>query len=349
MKATNAEVTLQYLNFNQIDESKYILFLSKFYNDRVSVKYPIRHNWFEKAPGLVIVLAIYQGEIVGQTSGIKNFAFIKGVKEEWWWSVDTFVLPELRGKRIGYMVQQKLHNDLKNFSSASYTKLNGKSKKSSGANDLFYNSFMYFPVNNFFGILISSVIKKLYNKELRLKRLQYNLYYYLNKKGIKDIHIRENDFFKQTSRIINFIQTCLKKKDFYMERTVEFIRWKYYENPSVKVNNLTFFKNDRIIAEVFFSDVYNTRLVNIQASFSKVLDVFVENEKDKKLNKMIISEITRYFIKRNVQIDGLCSMQKFNYYPFITFLHQPLLSTHKVETFSNPYLSYGDADMEQMV
>ena len=134
-----------------------------------------------------------------------------------------------------------------------------------------------------------------------------------------------------------------------MERTEDFIRWKYYENPSVKVNNLTFYRNDKIIAEVFFSDVYKYHMINIQARFSKVLDVFMADEKDRKLNKIIISEICRYFIKRKIKIDGLCSMQKFNYYPYLTFLHQPLLSTHKVVEFINPYLSYGDADMEQMV
>ena len=152
MSDINPEITIEYLDFDKIKEDQYVSFLSKFYNDRVSVKFPIRYNWLKKAPGFVIILAFYKGEIVGQTSGVKNYAFVKGTKEEWWWSVDTFVLPEMRGKRIGYMVQQKLHNDLKNFSSASYTKLNGKSKKSSGANDLFYNSFMYFPVNSYFAV-----------------------------------------------------------------------------------------------------------------------------------------------------------------------------------------------------
>ena len=349
MKDINPEITIEYLDFDKIIEDQYVSFLSKFYADRVGIKFPIRYNWLNNAPGFVIILAFYKGEIVGQTSGVKNYAFVKGVKEEWWWSVDTFVLPQMRGKRIGYMLQQKLHNELKNFSSASYTKLNGKSKKSSGANDLFYNSFIFFPINSYLRILIKTVVKKYFNKDLQLRLPRINFYYFLNRKKVIDVSIQENDFFEQSTKILSFIQSTLKKKDFYMERTEDFIHWKYYENPSVKVNNLTFYRNDKIIAEVFFSDVYNTRLINIQAKICKVLDVFMADEKDRELNKIIISEIGRYFIKRKIKIDGLCSMQKFNYYPYFTFLHQPLLSTHKAVEFSNPYLSYGDADMEQMV
>ena len=68
-----------------------------------------------------------------------------------------------------------------------------------------------------------------------------------------------------------------------------------------------------------------------------------------KNSPQILLSIFDFFKNNKIKVDGVLSLNKINYFPKLTLQKQPLLSTFVCEhEITNPYLSLGDADMEQM-
>lgn len=117
----NGRICLLGFRKKPISVDRYKLFLHEYYGDSAEERYR-RLEWYKKRGNYYLLLALYNGEPVGQSSAYQASARINGNNSDWWWSVDTFVLSRMRGKGIGKGLQKRLHCDFPNFSSLWYSK-----------------------------------------------------------------------------------------------------------------------------------------------------------------------------------------------------------------------------------
>lgn len=345
-------VDLVYWNINDhnIPASLYLKFLKEFYknDDEVILRFK-RVKWYQQYIDYKILLAISDGEIVGQGCAYKCTVVIKDKEEEWWWGIDNFVLLNKRGKGIGKLLQRKLHNDLHNFSSLWYSPTNGVIKKKCGANVISRIKFNYYPVNNYFCFLISAFVKKLFNKCISFNHLGSNLYYLLNKPLKANKIVREIDFPNPDYNI--FIKKCLEKYDIYIKRDYNYLLWKYKYNPTLNYCTLGIYENDgtSLLGIVTFTNAFNRNLYGIKMKVIAILDVFI-SPISKMTNKEIIYYVIEYSIRNKIQIDGIITLLDASYFPLFRYPINgtPLLSTNNT-ICSKPYFGYSDQDMEQMI
>lgn len=345
-------IKLVYWDINNSDfsEEKYISFLKQYYRDDKETQQRFKRvKWYNKCPDYKILLAVLNNEIVGQTSAYRCTAIIKGKEEEWWWSVDTFVLPKMRGKGIGKKLQNKFHQDLQNFSSLWYSPSNGIIKKKCGANEIATIDFNYYPISNYFHFIFNLILKRFINSSVNIKFQNHYFYYYINKLRNKKYNIEEIIF--PNSKYEKFINECLKQYDIYIKRDNEYLTWKYINNPSLNYNSLAIYdiKNRNLIGIVAFSNVYNKNLYGQEMKVISILDVFIK-PKSCLYYKEVFCYIIQFYKNKKMYIDGIISLQDTNYYPkFIYPLKGSfLLSTNKT-ICKNPYFAYSDQDMEQMI
>lgn len=341
------------INNTSISEKKYIDFLKQYYgsNTETQQRYE-RVKWYHKWNNYKILLAVLDNEIVGQTSAFKCIAVIKGYEQEWWWGVDGFVLPNMRGKGIGKKLQYKLHQDLPNFSSLWYSPLNGIIKKKCGANEIASINFNYYPVCNYFCFLCNIAFKKIFNiNNLAFNFNKYNFYYYINKTIHRKISllIQEIDF--PNSKYENFINECMSQYDIYIKRDINYLRWKYKENPTLNYHSLAIYSKEKetLLGIVTFTDVFERMLYNKIMKVVAILDLFIRPDSILS-NKDILLNVIQYINDQKIHFDGVISLHNINYFPLFRypFKGSSLLSTNRT-ICNKPYFSYSDQDMEQMI
>ena len=142
-------IELIYLSENKISMEKYYELLHTYYNKNEISDRIKRVNWYlQKGDNFRILLALVNGELIGQTCAYKCTAVFNGKEIDWWWGVDNFVIKSMRGKGIGKKLQEKLHKDLINFSSAWYSPSNGHIKRKLGSSPFCKINFNYYPINS---------------------------------------------------------------------------------------------------------------------------------------------------------------------------------------------------------
>ena len=332
------------LSLSGYSEKEYLDFLLKFHKNDAVYRCYNRGIWYKMTLGYIIIIAVIDGKIVGQASAYKTTVIIKGKKENLWWGVDTYVLSEYRGKGIGKKLQLYLHEHYPNFSSIWYSPTNGIVKKKCGANELFKVQFNYFPVSKFLGVILELAIQKIFHKKIIIHSRIPFVYFYFNKlfkKSCKysEIAFNEVDF--------NFIKKSLRQFDFYVERSYDYMYWKYVLNPSLRYIILKVEKGNGM-AYVFCTIAHEFTYVATKIVGVKILDIFTQ-ENGINMSDVILTVIA-YFKSKHILIDGIMSLENLLYWPKFVYPYPgtAFLSTIKADNISSPYVAYSDQDMEQM-
>lgn len=341
---------------NPVSIDEYRNFLHEYYGELASERYK-RLKWYSETENYHLLLAMYNGRIVGQSSAYKVTATCFGETIIFWWSVDTFVLPKFLGKGIGKGLQKKLHIDHVNFSSLWYSRANGAIKQKCGANAFLLVPFNYFPVNSFFSVIANAIQKTKSNKPSNSSLLLPNIYYRINRffsnSGsylTKEVNL--NDSLKD---LMVYIENSLKQYDFYVQRDFKYMHWKYITNPTLKEYHTICFYSihnpNELLGMVIFSGVFTRTVFATPSKVVTILDCFVFNE-TKFSKRMALLEVISYFHRKRIVFDGCLTLDNISYYPFLRYPYKgsALLSTYNnKQEIKHWYFSYSDQDMEQMI
>lgn len=339
---------LVYLQEKDIETTRYISFFEMYHGVGSFQQRGERIRWYFRSGNFKLLVAIVDNRYVGQACSYKTTAIIQGEEYEWWWGVDNFVLEEMRGKGIGKALQKKLHDDCPNFSSASYSSLNGIIKKKCGSQvSLDYHKY-YCPVSCWFTLYTELALKKIIGREITFPRIRIPYFYGLFNKSqaVGKFTIKELNPSDYDDQLSSFMEDCLKYTSFHIQRSVTYLKWKYLQNPSIKYIGIEIMNNGQREAMVLFTDVYQGKYIVSKARVSKILDAVILPGSSL-TQKKLLSFVVEYFRKRKTEIDGLMTLIPSGYWPQIKYPAH-MLSTIDKPLLGNGYLTYSDQDMEQM-
>ena len=346
------DISYSYLTIADIDTPQYRVFLEAYHGAGTFPAWRERITWyFSKGNDAYrILVAKTDSKYVGQSCAYKVTAIVNGVETVWWWSIDTFVFPQMRGLGIGKKLQQQLHNDLPNFSSAWYSPTNGIIKRKCGGHGVMDFPFAYYPVSSYFSIVLELIVKKLVSRKFSVPRLRLPyLYTKLNNlSGLrqKDYQIEELNADALPS-LSEFMESCLDDTQFHIIRSKDYLQWKYVDNPRMKCHVLSVFEKGQRVGLIVFSDIQESKVVLAKAKIVKIYESLF-TKTSKLSHKTLLAFVTNYYRNNKQPFDGILSLQKMDYRP--TFIyprpHSELLSTLPIEKLSSGYITYSDQDME---
>ena len=348
----NSIVKLTYLTQSDIGSKKYQDLLISFYGMDYLNKWNARISWYFSlgSDSFRILVANIGDHFVGQACAYCVDAYVNQSVKKIFWGVDTFVLPNMRGKGIGKLLQLRLHKDLPNFTSAWYSPINGKIKVKCGCKNILNFPFAYYPVSSYFSILTELGVKKLISYSVELPRISLPyLYSYLNipiKKWAKLFQVQELDV-SNLPLLSSFIESCLMETQFHVIRSEKYLRWKYIENPRINPKILSVSKDGKIVGLVVFSDIFEGRVVLSKARVVKIYESIFT--KDSGLShKKLLFIISDFLHSQKKTFDGFLSLQKISYWPSLVYPRpsSKLLSTMTIDKLTSGYLTYSDQDME---
>lgn len=317
------------------------------YYDQYMEKVAFNRSCFEYK----ILGAKLDGKIVGQSCALKAYAIAKGKRVEWWWSVDTFLMKACRGKGIGKQLQKILHDTLPNFSSAWYTPDNERVKKKCGAHGIGAIDFAYYPISTSLFIFGDLAFRKLFKRPIPFRISIPYMYSSLNglflKTRLKDYSVTEIPYDAMNEDVSAFMETALSKRDFHIERSLHFLKWRYSFLPA-GYQMLRFEKEGKTEAIVAFSNVYNSRFDEAPIKGVTIYDMVISPE-SKLSKKQLLIYIANRFRKQHAKVDGFQMLDNFRYfgrwrYPFHS---SPILTTLPGE-YRDVYLTFADQDMYQI-
>ena len=173
------EITCFYLTRVDVDSPQYKEFLETYHGQGTYAEWRERILWYFALgeDNYRILVAKKGDEFVGQSCAYSVDVSMCQNTFRLWWSVDTFVLPKMRGKGIGKLLQGRLHKDLPNFSSAWYSPTNGVIKRKCGAHGLLNLFFGYYPVSSYFTIIFELALKRIISRKIVIPRLRLPFIY----------------------------------------------------------------------------------------------------------------------------------------------------------------------------
>lgn len=347
------KMNIEYREVTDVNDAAYRAFLYYKDGEKIADKFLKRVEWYFLSGHYKLLCASIEAKIVAHAAAYKVTAVIYGEEFEWWWGVDTFALPEARGKGIGKTLQAMLHQ-LPNFSSQAYSKINGNIKIKCGGKNLFHTSFLYYPCSSFISAVGEMMCAKIFGRRISMPKANFQKYMLLNrllhKKRKYTIVSHENNY--PVERYADFIDRQLTRYDFYIRRSPDYLRWKYTMNPSVRYVTMEIYgRQHDLIGLLIFSEVDEHIVYLSRLRVSMVLDCITSDE-----NLFNISDavtlIGEFYRRKRVNIDGVCALHNGSYFPKFSYpsAGRPLLSTHKADKgqIKYPYISYSDQDMEQI-
>lgn len=347
-----------YWDFKQIPVTieQYKRFLAEYYGESADARYD-RMQWYHERGRYKILLAIEDGVLLGQSCVYSVDVVINNEKEELWWGVDGFVLEKARGRGIGKMLQKQLHRDFSFFSSLWYSRLNGIIKHKCGAYGLLKCPFNYYSASSFLSVLLCVFVKRFLHKVVHFPVIYRNKYFILNNLfSFKNKWIVQNvQLSEHIDELIPLINESLKEHDFYVIRDKNYLFWKYIENPTIGGYKTLFFYSksnpEKLLGAVIFSSTYMKTTFSIPLNVFTILDSFIVPGSGLS-KRQILLETIRYYHNLGVAVDGILALGDFSYFPFLRYPWDgTALLTNYVgsSNIENPYLSYSDQDMEQMI
>ena len=341
-----------YLQEKQIDTPEYISFYEKFHGAGSFKQRSERIHWYFQFEGYKLLVAIIDGKYVGQSCAYKTTAIVHGKPHEWWWSVDTFALSEMRGKGIGKALKRKLQEECPNFSSASHSAVNGIIKRECGGHEILGYHQFYCPASCYVSLYAELALKKLVGRSIRVPRIRIPYLYGLMNGVNRKIEycVRELKPCDYDIQLSVFREDCLKDTSFHTQRSVAYLKWKYLQNPSIKYIGLEIINNEQREGVVFFTEVYNGKFTISKAKVSKILDIVIRPGSEL-THKYLLSVVMKYFKDRGIAIDGLLTISQSDYWPQIQYPASTpfyMLSTLESPLLKDGYLAFSDHDMEQM-
>lgn len=238
-------------------------FLKIAYKDRWQFKYPDRWYWeFVNNPywagdKLPIWIALQDGRLVGQTCAMYSPLMVGGYLYKVAWSVDTIVLPECRGGRIGNRLQRASANHNKIFMSLSMSEANRRIKIKFGSIPVdpvcVYTKRMSYHRDTIYKFFIkraekNAIIRKLTHRIVRVLLIDGLLAFLAN--TLVDIHnvSLKNKAKANTTkirRIENFdcVQSLWEKTknqyDVIVVRDAQYLNWKFVRQPHMDYKKFT--------------------------------------------------------------------------------------------------------------
>ena len=311
----------------------------------------VKIRYYQSCYDLKILCAKIDGRIVGQSCALKAYAIAKGERVEWWWSVDTFLMKACRGKGIGKQLQKILHDTLPNFSSAWYTPDNERVKKKCGAHGIGAIDFAYYPISTSLFIFGDLAFRKLFKRPIPFRISIPYMYSSLNglflNTKLKDYTVTEIPYDKMGDDVAEFMESALSSKDFHIERSLHFLKWRYSFLPA-GYQMLRIEKEGKTEAIVTFSNVYNSRFDEAPIKGVTIYDMVISPE-SKLTKKQLLIYIANRFRKQHAKVDGFQMLDNFRYfgrwrYPFHS---SPILTTLPGD-YQDVYLTFADQDMYQI-
>lgn len=311
----------------------------------------VKIRYYQSCYDLKILCAKIEGKIVGQSCALKAYAIAKGERVDWWWGVDVFLMKECRGKGIGKHMQMILHNTLSNFSSAWYTPDNERVKKKCGAHGIGAIDFAYYPISTSLSIFGDLAFRKLLKRPIPFRISIPYMYSSLNglflNTKLKDYAVTEIPYEAMGEDVSEFMESALGSKDFHIERSLHFLKWRYSFLPA-GYQMLKLEKEGKAEAIVAFSNVYNSRFDEAPIRGVTIYDMVISPE-SKLTKKQLLLFIANRFRRQHAKVDGFQLLDNFRYlgrwqYPFHSCF---VLSTITGE-FTDLYLTFADQDMYQI-
>lgn len=339
-------MNIEYVYINPLNPpTGYLEMLQKWYG---KVKWEHFKNrqfeWYQTCPRYRIFTMKADGEFVGQAAAFGVDVYKNGRIIELWWGVDTFLFKQYRGGGRGKQLQKQLHDDLPNFTSAAYTPINGIIKNKCGCEPLFNKQEYYYGVSSFFSLLSSIFAYKVLKISLSVKSVIPYIYSFYRHKKYKNYEISDALI---DSSLVGFINETLKSQyDFFVWRSVEYMKWKYEKNPAFHYKLLQFQNNGKTEAILGFTDSHEYCIGGKPVMSVKILDAIIDTN-SKLSHKDLLVFVSDYYKQRKERIDGIFSLVKCNWNPRV-FISHPVLSTLK-EKVNKPYITFLDQDMEQVM
>lgn len=330
-------------NIDSMKDKMLELYL-EFYGEVGRMRLEKRYSWYKKHGNYKLLLAEYDGKLVGQASAYQVKCIVKNAPVELWWGVDMFLLEKARGLGIGKKLQNKLHNDCRNFSSVWYSPINGIIKRKCGAKDLLSVKFCYYPISKCYGFFLDRVFGKVFKMKAHVQLPIYDIYSKVNACSAKGYSTEELNFSVSIVNQMN-IWLAQSQHDFYVERNWDFIRWKYIDNPNMDYHLLEIKNNDVVCGYLAFTEVYPSCFHGGIANVCRILD-FVKSPNTSLNLKNAISIISSYY-RGKKKLEGVEALESINY-AFKKVESTTLLSTMEEKNINHPYLTYIDQDMEQI-
>jgi GNAT superfamily N-acetyltransferase len=330
-----------YMENLPFSDEEYFAFLSGYFIGDKYLDQCRRVEWYRSWGNYKILLAVLNGKIVGQSCAYKVKVSINGSVVDWWWGVDTFVLSKARGKGIGKKLQSKLHVDLTNFSSLSYTEGNKVIKKKLGAKPICNVHYCYYPSSSFLSVVTRSLRGKC-KKPDNCKRIGW--YSGINSLFVRKVEIKRIDI--NGSICEKIAETLITKYSLYVVKDKDFLEWKYQKNPSVKVDVLGAFKGDCLVAVIFITNPAPIKLLSSYVFGAKVLDRFIFD--DTVSDNEILVSILSYYKSLGIYVEGIRTLYECSYFPM--FKHprsgHELLTMCSLKPDGKAYFGFGDQDIE---
>lgn len=345
------EVTYKFLTAEELSLPDYVELQNKIHGPHGYASRLKRMEHYAAMGDFRVIVAIIDGKMVGQASAYKVKAIIEGKEQPFYWSCDTFLLPESRGHGVGKHLQNELHKTCPNFSSAWYSPINGIIKKKCGGTDLIDLKFTYYPVSNFCGLMWQLVSAKLFKRRMTVKLqvpfFYYNLNKWFNKSTWKGYEVKEILYSELNESIAEFMECSLSDYDFHVKRDLEYLRWAYGWKEG-QYHMLAFKRNDNIEAVVAFSKPHDATHVIARFRGISILDLVVSPQ-SKLTGKDILMYVIQYHKVRHENIEGVITFEQMDYFPRFIYPRPstPLLSTYG-KKLKKGYASFIDQDMDQL-
>ena len=346
------ELVLTYLNEEEIEQPEYISFFEKYHGAGSFGTWGKKIHWYFSSGCYRLLVARLGRDYVGQSTAYMAKAMVLGEEKDIWWGADAFVLEEMRGKRIGKRLQQKLHEDLPNFSSAAYAALNGLIKRRCGAREIKSIPYYYYPVSCYLTMMLELTVRKLTRNAVRLPRLRLpSVYLGINspsRASRRQTVVREIPR-EEIPGLSAFMEECLRDEDFHVVRSRQFLQWKYTDNPLISFTALSVERDGKRVGIVILSDTYRGHYLVTQARLAKVYDCVASRESGATREQVLKLALAYMRTKWQEAPDGVLSVQHIPYCPRITYpAGRAFLSTLQAGEIGSCYLSYIDQDMERM-
>lgn len=213
-------------------------FIRTAYADRAQYKIPERWQWqfvdnpFWSGPGLPIWIAVDGARVVGQTGAMLEPLKFGAAATRVAWSVDTYVLPEYRGQGLGHRLQQANQEHHRVFISLAMSEQNRRIKASLGGCSLpglqvfeLRRAYRHAPVPRPLGRLLTAVAAWRWRRRSHAARNQ-----------LRRLLVTEVSRFDE--RFDEFWKAHRERYDVTVERTSQYLNWKFCEQPHAAYRRL---------------------------------------------------------------------------------------------------------------
>jgi GNAT superfamily N-acetyltransferase len=308
------------------DVARYETFLKKWLGDRYQRDYPDRFQWLHgtnigTVETVLVAVMNETQEIVGQTCAMPVTAKLNDATLKINWSVDTFVLPEVRGMGVGSALQQRLHEMADPCLSLLYSDGNQKAKSKAGAIEgprvttyLWLNDLR---LDELLGFLrkAASKLRKRKRSEVRPPTPPEAAYYASASFALK-YRMRAGLLKRRLQRIAGSLAPDIRLEretqlpaaygklwedvrqqyDFAVERSNDYLTWKYAEQPGIRPLLVSAYGPGGELAGCLIAGWYEHLGIRgvISARGVRILETLTRKDDDELVAHLVLSALNEY-------------------------------------------------------